>query len=96
MKDPVSAESKKNKISDFSDFYFSSYGHFCSKYCQFSMNFHDNSKNKIQNFFLFVSAHYASFMNVGSKLRVGGLLIVSWDKAIFPYINFNIYLNNIT
>ena len=29
MKDAESAESKENKISNFFDFYFSSYGHFC-------------------------------------------------------------------
>ena len=29
------------------DFYFSSYGYFCTKNCQFSVNFHDNSKKKI-------------------------------------------------
>ena len=39
---------KKNHVSDFSYFYFSSYGHFCTNNCQFSMNiFHENgSKNK--------------------------------------------------
>ena len=37
---------KKNKVSDFSDIYFSSYGHFCSENCKFSMNFPDDLKNK--------------------------------------------------
>ena len=39
---------KKKQISNFSNFYFSSYGHFCSKNCQLSINFHDNSRNKIR------------------------------------------------
>ena len=43
MKDPETAEEKsKDKLN----LYFSSYGHFCSKNCRFSMNFHDDSKNK--------------------------------------------------
>ena len=66
--------------------------HFCSENCQFSMHFHDNSKNKnCKNrkiVFSFVSAHCVSFKNVGSKLRAGGLLVVSWDKA--RYILFHI------
>ena len=41
---------KKNQISDFSDFYFSSCGNFLvilvTSSPQFSMNFHDNLKNK--------------------------------------------------
>ena len=39
---------KKNQISDYSNFYFSSYCNFCTKNCQLSMNFHDNSKNNIR------------------------------------------------
>ena len=39
---------KKNHISDFSDFYFLSYGQFCTENCQFSMHFHDSSKIKIR------------------------------------------------
>ena len=83
---------KKNQISDFSDNYFSSYDQFCSKNCQFSMNFHDNSRNKNRKIvFSFVSAHCATFMKVGSKLRGGGLHILSWDRptpgiAIFLYV----------
>ena len=73
---------KKKQISNFSNFHFSSYGHFCSKYCQLSMNFHDNSSNKIRQIvFSFVSAHCACFLKVGSKLRGGGLHVVSWDRA---------------
>ena len=33
----------------------------------------------------FVSAHCASFMKVGLKLRGGGLLVVSWDRALISY-----------
>ena len=55
-----------NQILDFSVFYFSSYDHFYSKNCQFSMNFHDNSKNKNPKnhkiVFSFVSAYCASFL----------------------------------
>ena len=62
----------KNQISDISDFYFWSSGNFCSKNCKFSMNFHDNSKNKSRKTdFLFDSAHCATFMEVGSKLSGG-------------------------
>ena len=46
------------------------------------MNFHDNSENKNRKFdFPFDSAHCASFMKGGSKLRGGGLLIVKWYRA---------------
>ena len=49
--------------------------HFCSKNCQFSMNFHDNSRNRNRKsrkiVYSFVSAHCASFMKVRSKLRGG-------------------------
>ena len=56
-----------------SDFYFLSFSHFCSKNCQFSMNFHDNSKNKNWKIvFSSVLAHCESFMKVGSKLRGKG------------------------
>ena len=65
---------KKNHTSDFSDFYFSNYGHFCNKNGQFSMHFHDNLKNKNRTIdFSFDSAHRASFMKMGAKLKgVGG------------------------
>ena len=69
---------KKNQILDFSDFYFSSYGHFCSRNCPFPMNFHDNSKNKNRKMdFSFDSALYASFMKMGVKLRGG---------SAYPYL----------
>ena len=61
---------RKNQISDFYDCYFSSYCHFCSKNCKFSMNFHDKSKNKNRKInFLFDSAHCAFFIKTGAKLR---------------------------
>ena len=71
---------KKNKISDF---YVPSYGHFCTKNCQFSMNFHDNSKNKNWKIdFSFNSALCASYMKIGAKLRgQGGLHILTWGRA---------------
>ena len=67
MKDAECAESKKNK---FSDFYFYSYIIFVLKSPQFSLNFHDNSKNKNRKIdFSFVSAHRATSTKIGSKLR---------------------------
>ena len=55
-------------------------GHFCSKNCQYSMNFHDNSKNKNQKYdFTFDSAHCPSFMKMGANLREGG-----WSA--YPYL----------
>ena len=85
---------KKNQISDFSDIYFSSYDHFCSKNCQFSMNFNDNSRNKNRKIVFFIRfSTFATLMKVGSKLRVGSLHVVSWDKAhlIFFYQDLTSY-----
>ena len=80
MKDPESAESKEKSNFRFSDFYFWSYGYFCSKNCRFSMNFHDNLKNKNRKIdFSLDSAHFASFIKTGAKLRVGGLHMLSWE-----------------
>ena len=67
---------KKDQISDFSDIYFSSYGNFCGVITpNFWWIFHNISKIKNRRifvlFFLFYSAHCASFMKVGSKLRGG-------------------------
>ena len=46
---------------------------FVLKSPQFSMNFHDNSKNKnLKIDFSFVSAHYASSIKNESKLRRRG------------------------
>ena len=48
----------KNPISDFFDFYFSSYGYFFySKHIQFSMNFHQNSQKKSE----FFSSYFIRF-----------------------------------
>ena len=70
MKDPESAESKKNQISDF---YFWSYGHFCSKNCQFSMNFNDNLKNKNREIVLFIRFSTLRIIHEnGSKPEGGG------------------------
>ena len=63
---------KKNKISDFFDLYFPSYGHYCSKNYKFSMNFYDSSKNNNRKIgFPFVLAYSASFIKEGSELRKG-------------------------
>ena len=51
MKDPESAESKENQISDFSDFYFRVMVIFLTSSPQFSMKFRDNSKNKDRKYF---------------------------------------------
>ena len=58
---------------------------------QFSMNFHDNLKNKNQKnwkiYFSFVSAYCTSSLKTGSKLwgrgGRGGLHILSWEKPAF-------------
>ena len=60
------------------------------------MNIHDNSKNKNRkNVFLFVSAHFASFMKVGLKLREGeglayrqlGQDLMNFTFLILGYVN---------
>ena len=68
---------KKNKISGFSNFYFSSYGHYWSFfYHNFQWIFHNNSKIKKRKnrkmVFSFYSVHCASPIEMGSKLRGGG------------------------
>ena len=80
--------------SVFSDFYFSSYGHFLvilwCHHTNFRWIFQDNSKNK-KNWklflfqFSFYSAHSASSIKTGSQLRGrgGGLHILSWEKPHF-------------
>ena len=63
---------------------------FVLKAPQFSMNFHDNPKNKNQKIdFSFDSAHCTSFIKMGAKLRGGGLYILSWEK---PNCTFSIDL----
>ena len=69
---------------------------FVLKSSQFSMNFHDYSKNnnwKID--YSFHSAHCASLMKVGSKLKGGGgdLHILNWEKAAF-YLQFRVISMN--
>ena len=66
MKYAECADRKKNHISDFYDFHFSSYGHFYNKNCQFLMNFHDNSTNKRIEFFIRFSTLHIFHEN-GSK-----------------------------
>ena len=80
---------KKNHISDFSDFHFSSYGHFCTKNCQFSINFHDNSKNKNRKIYFSIdSAHCASFMKIRPFLKgVSIFLIGKYPQGHPAYID---------
>ena len=61
------------QILDFSHFYFSSLVIFVTSSTQFSMNFHNNSKNKSRKiYFSIISTHCASSIKTGSKLRGGG------------------------
>ena len=55
---------------------------FLLKSPKYSMNFHDNSKDKNKKIdFSFDLPHCTSFMKVGSELRGGGALhITSWDR----------------
>ena len=62
---------KKNQISDFSDIYFSNYDHFCSKNCQFSMNFHYNSKNENWKNLKYDFSDFSFSNYSGSKLFSG-------------------------
>ena len=82
MKDAKCAESNEITNFRFFRFYFwvmVIFGYFFTKNCQFSMDFHDSSKNEIRKYwniyFSFVSAHCTSFMKVGSKLRSGGVCL---------------------
>ena len=60
---------KKNHVSDI---YFSSFGHLCIKNCQFSMNFHDNSKNKNPKYRFFIRfSTLRIFHENGSKTERG-------------------------
>ena len=73
MEDPESAESKeKSNFRFFRCLFFELWSLLFKSY-QFSMNLHDNSKNRNRKIvFSFVSAHCASFIKVGSKLRGEG------------------------
>ena len=77
----IFAELKEKSYFSYFRFLFSSFGHFCTKNCQLLMNFHDNSKNKNWKNqkidFSFDSAHCASFMKTGEKLRKG---------SAYPYL----------
>ena len=66
---------KENEVSDF---YFSSYGHVCSKNCQFSMNFHDNSRNRNRiswKLFFIRFSTLRIFHESGIKTKGGGVCI---------------------
>ena len=73
--------------NQFSDFYFSCYGIFCT---QIMVNFNDNSKNKSRKnrkiYFSFDSAHCKSFTKIGAKLR-GGVCI----SLVWKYLNLFIF-----
>ena len=69
MKDAESAESKEKSNFWFLQFIFRVMVIFVLKSSQFSMNFHDKSKNKNWKIDLsFVSAHWASSIKTGSKM----------------------------
>ena len=77
---------KKKQISDFSDFYFLSYGHFLVIFVtsspQFSMNFHNESKKKIGNLISHSFQHIEPMFIIHKnqiKTEGGGLHIVSWE-----------------
>ena len=78
---------KRNRILYMYDFHFSGYGHFYDVITPiFRWIFPDNSKNKNWRIFLlyfsFYSAHFASSIKTGSKLKgEGGLHILSREKA---------------
>ena len=56
----------------------------------FLMNLRDNSKNTIRKIDIsFDSAHCASFIKTGARLRGGGergLIILSWEKPAIIHI----------
>ena len=80
MKDAECAESSEKSIFRFLSFRVMVI--FVLKSPQFSMNFHDNSKNKNRKIdFSLDSAHYVSFIIKGEKLRGGGLHILSWERS---------------
>ena len=70
---------KKNQVYDFSDLYFSSYDYFCTPIA---------ITRKID--IPFVSAHSASSVKTGSRLRgggrKGGLHILNWE---IPYTSYS-------
>ena len=79
---------KKNQISYFSNFYFSSYGHFCSKTCQFSFEFSRQlEKWKSENWF---SIRFSTFRVIHEnriKTEGGGDLHVWTGSYIYIHIN---------
>ena len=83
---------KKNLIFRFFRFYFLSYGHFYDVITPiFNEFFIITWKIKIGEFIYYFfssySAHSASFMKVGSKLRGGrSLLVVSWDRGLIAHL----------
>ena len=88
MKDTDQLNQKKIQISDF---YFQISGHFLVifvlKSPQFSMNFHNSSKNKNWKIdFSFVSAYCASSIKTGSKLRGGREREGGEEQSAYPQL----------
>ena len=82
MEDAECAESKeKSNFRFFRFLFFRVMVIFVLKTPQFSIHFHDNSKNKNQKIdFLSDSTHCASLIKTGIKLRGGGVYIVLFKK----------------
>ena len=62
--EPECAESKEKSYIRLFDFYFLRYGYFCTKNCQFSMNFYDNSKKNWKIDFSFDLAYRSTFKKI--------------------------------
>ena len=76
----------KRMKNQFSNFYFSSYGNFCTQnMVNFRWIFTHSSKNKNRQKnvfrFSFYSAHSTSFIKIWPLLRGVGLHILSWEKV---------------
>ena len=72
---------KTNEQSNFRFLFFELWSFFILKSPKFSMNFHDNSKDKNQKIdFSFNSAYFASFIKTGAKLD-----ILSWKIPLGFY-----------
>ena len=78
---------KKNHVSDFSDFHFSSYGHFCSQtMVNFRWIFSHKSKNKNRTSVLLIVVIFFQ-----SSLRA-----YTMDAMIFVFIFFILFMINVT
>ena len=67
---------------------------FVLKSPQFSMNFHDKSKNNNQKIdFSFDSAHCTSFIKTGAKQRGGGEVGKRYIEKVIKKVGIKIYSN---